>query len=401
MNADLKEGSVVVDVPNGDIKTPSKDQKKLELKWSGVSYTIPVGKTGESRTLLDCVSGYVRQGQVVAIMGGSGAGKSTLLNCLAGRIADQKGSELKGEILVNGELRKKSTWRNLCAYVEQDDLMFTNLSVEETLTYAATLRLPSSMTKAQKQAQVNSIIMQLGLDGCRKTWIGDSMTRGISGGERKRVSIGIELVTNPSILFLDEPTSGLDASTSLNIIGMIKKMAVERGMAVMMTIHQPRAEVLDLFDKIILLSRGKTVWFGKTDAALDHFAALGYPLPPKTNPSDFFLDIITYDQRTPELKAESGARIDKFDQEWRRVSNEKQTSPQSSQMLPIEERDTWAVSWFTEFTVLFERNMKDVFRNAATIRASLGQAVFLVILMGFIFFKLPKDDSGVQSRIGL
>jgi ABC-type multidrug transport system ATPase subunit len=110
--------------------------------------------------------------------------------------------------------------------------------------------------------------------------------RGISGGEKKRVSIGIELVTDPDLLFLDEPTSGLDASTALNIISLIKELAKARGMVVLMTIHQPRTDILDLFDKIILLSVGKTVWYGRTDSAIEHFNKLGFPLPNKTNPSD-------------------------------------------------------------------------------------------------------------------
>ena len=158
-------------------------------------------------------------------MGGSGAGKSTLLNCLSGRLG--KG-DLSGEILFNGFPRDKQLWKSQCAFVEQDDVMFRNLTVQETLTYAAKLRLPSKMSRADKEKRVNAIIAELGLENCRNVRIGDSENKGISGGERKRVAIGMELVSDPDILFLDEPTSGLDAFTAINIIKTVKKIAVNQ-----------------------------------------------------------------------------------------------------------------------------------------------------------------------------
>jgi ABC-type multidrug transport system ATPase subunit len=171
--------------------------------WQAVSYSVTVkkGKETTEKKLLNNMSGEVFAGQVVGIMGGSGAGKSTFLNTLAGRIGPGK---LSGDILVDGQPRNPSTWNRQCAYVEQDDIMFRNLSVYETFRYSALLRLPGAMSYKEKMDRVESVIAALGLQGCRDTWIGDTQTRGISGGERKRVSIGIELVTNPQILFLDE-----------------------------------------------------------------------------------------------------------------------------------------------------------------------------------------------------
>ncbi|KAJ3119298.1 ATP-binding cassette sub- G member 2 [Physocladia obscura] len=362
---------------------PISSENSSEIRWKNVTYTVPYGKTKEPKVLLKNATGYVRQGQMVAIMGGSGAGKSTLLNTLAGRIADQKGSDVTGEILFNGEPRNPATWTNICSYVEQDDLMFTNLSVEETLTYAAQLRLPSSMLAEEKRQKVDEIIMQLNLNGCRKTWIGDSLSRGISGGERKRVAIGVELVTNPSVLFLDEPTSGLDSANALGILKIIKKLAITRGIVILMTVHQPRTEILDLCDKIILLSMGKTLWFGPTDAALAHFKDLGHPLPEKTNPSDFFLDVITMDLRTEEAKAASLAVIEKFHNAYQ-VKFGNYSSPFPSQMLPADKTYVWPLPWYMELFVLYKRNMKDVFRNKGAIGATIGQAIFLIFLMGAI-----------------
>ncbi|KAJ3327870.1 hypothetical protein HDU91_004250, partial [Kappamyces sp. JEL0680] len=215
----------------------------------------PVKKGEPNKVLLEGITGEVRAGEIVAIMGGSGAGKSTLLNALAGRIANN--TVLTGDILVDGQERNPSNWKIQCAYVEQDDLLFPNLTVFETLHYSARLRLPSSFSTQQKIDRVNTVIRELGLEGCRDTKIGNEMRRGISGGERKRVSIGIELVTNPHILFLDEPTSGLDAFNAFNAIETLKKVAIQNGKIVLLTIHQPRTDILELFDKIILLSIGE------------------------------------------------------------------------------------------------------------------------------------------------
>lgn len=182
--------------------------------------------------------------------------------------------------------------------------MYTNLTVFETLMYSAKLRLPSSVPLSEKTRIVEEIIQQLGLQNCRNTLIGDRDNRGVSGGERKRVSIGIELVTNPKVLFLDEPTSGLDAFNALNVMEVIKTLAVKQNKIVLLTIHQPRTDILDLFDNIILLSMGKTVFFGHLDDGLKHFASLGYPLPDKTNPSDHFLDVVTPDQVCTRITTE-------------------------------------------------------------------------------------------------
>ncbi|EGF83345.1 hypothetical protein BATDEDRAFT_8584 [Batrachochytrium dendrobatidis JAM81] len=356
------------------------------------------------KTLIQGMFGQVKAGEVVAIMGGSGAGKSTLLNTLAGRIGPGK---LTGEILTNGKKRNASTWRQQCAYVEQDDVVFRNLSVYNTLMYSALLRLPSTMPRSEKEQRVENVIASLGLQGCRDTWIGDSEVRGISGGERKRVSIGIELVTDPDILFLDEPTSGLDAFNSLNIVSTIKQLAVAQNKIVLMTIHQPRTDILEQFDKIVLLSVGKCLWFGSTSGALENFKSLGYPLPEKTNPSDFFLDIMTLDLRSDELRTSSKARIDKFVASYEEIRQIKHNTNPTTFVAGNDTRDSvkeptvWPSSWLTEIKVLLHRNMVDLSRDKATIGTTFGQSIFLMLLIGFIYFKLSHDTAGVQSRIGL
>jgi ABC-type multidrug transport system ATPase subunit len=202
-------------------------------------------------------------------------GKTMLLNVLAGRIA---GGEVQGSVLLNGHPRDTDSWRRTIGYVEQDDLMYQNLTVEETFNYAAKLRLPRSMPWEEKKRRVDQVVSELSLKKCLKTRIGDNEKRGISGtiriplsnfnpniragGERKRVSIGVELITRPRLLFLDEPTSGLDAFTAVNIVECVRDLAMKENRAVLMTIHQPRESILSLFSKVILLSQGKVMYFG-------------------------------------------------------------------------------------------------------------------------------------------
>ncbi|KAJ3336599.1 hypothetical protein HDU91_001727, partial [Kappamyces sp. JEL0680] len=335
-------------------------------------------------------------------MGGSGAGKSTLLNTLAGRIANTTNLSPDSEILVDGLPRDPNSWNLQCAYVEQDDILFRNLTVFETLLYSARLRLPSKYTLEEKIKRVNAVIAQLGLEACRNNRIGDEIKRGISGGERKRVSIGIELVTNPHILFLDEPTSGLDAFNAFNAIEAIKNLAKAEKKIVLLTIHQPRTDILDLFDKVILLSMGKLVWFGPTNDAIEHFQSLGYPLPPKTNPSDFFLDTITVDRRSPELLESSKARIEKFVAAYQEL--EKKTlmdiSKKGGLSADWKHHVNWPSTWAGELFTLLNRFLVNDFRELGVFAAHVGQSVFLVLVMSLLYWQVGNDASGIQNRIG-
>ncbi|KAJ1952895.1 hypothetical protein GGI12_006131, partial [Dipsacomyces acuminosporus] len=229
------------------------------LSWSNLNYDVKTKKQGVRRILHD-ISGSVYPGELVAIMGSSGAGKTTLLNVLSGRV---QGGRLYGDIKFNGAPRNPSTFKRMLAYVEQDDLMFAPLTVEETLLTSARLRLPNrKYTEEDKQERVNTVLRQLRLSHVRDTKIGGYGQRGVSGGERKRVSIGVELVTDPSILVLDEPSSGLDSSSAEMVVSLTKEMSRQRNLCTLMTIHQPSAEMVAKFDKLILLAQGKLVYMG-------------------------------------------------------------------------------------------------------------------------------------------
>lgn len=182
----------------------------VKLEWRGVGMLVPVkGRTGQHKAVLDGVSGAVTSGTLTAIMGPSGSGKSSLLNVLAGRVLRVKDGSLHGTLLTNGHPRDEAAFQRISAFVLQDDLLFGHLTVQETLTLAAHFALGSGATAAEKGALVATVVADLGLGKTVHTIIGDERARGVSGGERKRVSIGVELIANPSVLFLDEPTSGV------------------------------------------------------------------------------------------------------------------------------------------------------------------------------------------------
>lgn len=191
-------------------------------------------------------------------------------------------------------------------------------------------------------------------------------------------------MTDPDVLFLDEPTSGLDAFTAINLIKTLKKFAVMHKTIVIMTIHQPRTDILECLDKILLLSMGKTVWYGKTDNALTHFEKLGYKIPANTNPSDFFSDISTLDRRTPELKEKSTERINLFQKAWQ---DKVMRSPLSSRNNLNEanykqtEKVAWPSPMYYEIFTLLRRAMLDVIRDKAILGATLGQGIFLTVLI--------------------
>lgn len=166
---------------------------------------------------------------------------------------------------------------------------------------------------------VEKVINGLGLGHVKKSFVGEGGTRGISGGESKRVAVGVELVTNPQLIFLDEPTSGLDAFTAYNLVEIFSQLVKTENKTVLMTIHQPRSNILNLFDKILLLSQGQVDFFGKPQDALEHFESLGYECPTMENPADFVLDITSVDYRTEKDRLKTKERSDGFIIKWNEI----------------------------------------------------------------------------------
>ncbi|KAK9064926.1 hypothetical protein SSX86_016309 [Deinandra increscens subsp. villosa] len=269
------------------------------LEFVNLTYTVMKKKKSEEgkwvnqeADLLNKITGYAPKGCITAVMGPSGAGKSTLLDGLAGRIAS---GSLKGKVSLDGTEMSPSLIKRTSAYIMQDDRLFPMLTVYETLLFAADFRL-GSIPRAEKRERVETLIDQLGLSTARNTYIGDEGTRGVSGGERRRVSIGVDIIHGPSLLFLDEPTSGLDSTSAQSVIEKVHDIA-RSGSTVVLTIHQPSHRILLLLDHLILLARGQLMYQGPPKDVGLHLGRMGRKLPKGENPIEFLIDVIQqYDQ---------------------------------------------------------------------------------------------------------
>ena len=233
------------------------------------------------RRILHGVSGRARPGEVLALMGPSGSGKTTLLDCLH---PERQGSGFSGSVRVSpGGPMKKWLKRHL-AYVRQEDELFKQLTVRETLLFTAQLRLAGS--EAEKRAQAEAVTGTLGLSRCQGTQLALC-----SGGEKKRTSIAIEMLTDPAILLLDEPTSGLDSTMAAALLSTLKAVARE-GRTVVSSLHQPSSIVFAKLDAVMLLCNGRTVFQGPPSAAVPYFEGLGFACPAMYNPADFAMDLL-------------------------------------------------------------------------------------------------------------
>jgi ABC-type multidrug transport system ATPase subunit len=222
----------------------------------------------------------------------SGSGKTTLLNVLAGRVVGGHGGKiLTGSITANGEIVRPAAFRRKVAYVTQEDALFATATAREALEFSAKLRLPVSTSKADRDKVIDDMIISLGLVRCQNTMVGSNLVRGLSGGERKRVAIGVELVANPTCLFLDEPTSGLDSWSALNVVRILKAISAT-GCTIICSIHQPSSEVFNSFDSLVLLGLGNVIFQGSIHDVDEPFKAMGLGVPPRTNVADHVMLLI-------------------------------------------------------------------------------------------------------------
>ncbi|KAJ2826182.1 (ABC) transporter [Coemansia erecta] len=243
--------------------------------------------------VLKGISGIVRPGEILAILGASGAGKSTLLDILSRR---EKCGKVAGKVLVNDRDLindvSPEEFHHMSGYVDQQDLHVATATVYESVMTSALLRLPRTMSTAAKKQRVHEVLIELGLWPVRDSKIGKSGARGISGGEMRRVSIACELVTSPSIICLDEPTSGLDAYNAYVVMETLSKLARGHGRTVICTIHQPRTDIFSMFDQLIVLAAGQMCYSGPAVNMAGYLASIGYPVPDGYNVADFSVDLV-------------------------------------------------------------------------------------------------------------
>ena len=355
------------------------------------------------KRILQDVDTNMPNGSLTAIIGGSGSGKTSMLNALSHRL---KGARLEqsGTVLYNGN-SKLSSIRS--AYVIQQDVLLPTLTVRETLAYAAELRLPPPTTAAQRHQIVEDVILELGLKECANTRIGNNIHKGCSGGEKRRTSLGVQLLSNPSVLFLDEVTTGLDATSAFQLIRTLKMLS-RKGRTVVVTIHQPRSEIWGLFDHLLLLSGGSPLYSGAAAECLDYFSGQGYSLPIFVNPAEFLIDLAAVDTRTKELEASSAARVEALKQAWRGFSLDRSSKLYEDKRLyseipriPLSDIDNRRSAVIgREIKVLTARTFKMTYRDPMGMAGSLLEAVTMGIINGLIFLQLDGSLAGIRSREG-
>ncbi|KAL4441885.1 hypothetical protein ABPG77_003801 [Micractinium sp. CCAP 211/92] len=397
----------------------------VTLQWRSLTYTVTVGfgkRRRSKRVLLDA-SGCVQPGHLLAVLGGTGGGKSSLLNALAGRLP--RGGSLEGEVLVDGQPRTEA-FRSNCGYVMQDDVLFSNLTVQETLEFAAAIRLPASVSAATKQQLVADAMAELGLTKVADTFVGNAWVRGVSGGERKRVHIATEVLANQGLLFADEPTSGLDAFQAQNIMETLRALARD-GRTVVATVHQPRSSIWSLFDFLLVLSEGRTLYYGPAAAAPEYFASTGYACPPGYNPADFILDVTSKDHRTPESEAATEKRVQLLADlhslrsaagsaadldcchpagglplEGSSLQENGSQAASRSQLAAGSSKRRFANSALREFWLLSGRAWRQSSRARIEQIISTIQTVFVAALLAWLYSGMSQSEpGGVQDEVGL
>ncbi|XP_058758834.1 ABC transporter G family member 1-like [Vicia villosa] len=383
------------------------ENKGICLSWKDLWVTVS-GSNNESKSILQGLTGYAKPGQVLAIMGPSGSGKSTLLDALAGRLSSN--TRQSGEILINGN--KQALAYGTSAYVTQDDTLLTTLTVKEAVYYSAQLQLPDTMSKQEKKQRADSTIREMGLQDAINTRIGGWGVKGISGGQKRRVSICIEILTHPSLLFLDEPTSGLDSAASYYVMKRIASLGKKDGVqrTIIASIHQPSSEVFQLFHNLCLLSSGKTVYFGPASTASEFFALNGFPCPPLQNPSDHLLKTINKDfdqdiemdfaetSRTISTEQAIGILVTSYTSSEinQEVINEVAVLSKKDNNSTYKKKKH--AGFLNQCLVLTRRSFVNMFRDLGYYWLRLGIYIALAISLATVFNNLDKSFGSIQDR---
>ncbi|XP_067022118.1 protein white-like [Acropora muricata] len=394
-------------------------KEKVTLSWRNINVFVPqpgpslckrlCGEQKDDeprvRQILFDVNGKIESGTLLAVMGSSGAGKSTLMNVLAHRNIGQ--IQVAGTVAVNGHAMGIDI-NSLSAYVQQEDLFIGSLTVREHLTFQAALRMEKHTPEKRRKERIEEVMLELGLNKCADTVIGiPGRLRGISGGEKKRLSFASEVLTNPPLLFADEPTSGLDSFMAQSVITSLQRLA-SSGHTIMCTIHQPSSEVYAMFDSILLLAEGRTAYMGTTTEALPYFQRLGYECPTNYNPADYFVQTLAIvpgdEERCRERVKEicdvhSGLEAEAIKSESGYSSHAQDSL--GADRIVYKRRSPYKASWCRQLRAVLWRSWISNNRDAVVFRIRVFQAIVTALIAGLIYLQIPYDQDGIQNIGGV
>ncbi|XP_065210025.1 ATP-binding cassette subfamily G member 4-like [Planococcus citri] len=366
----------------------------VDIEFHDLVYTVKTASG--SKTLLKSISGSFESGKLTAIMGPSGAGKTTLMNILIGYVTNGVG----GSILTNGHPRKLHLFNKLSSYIMQEDLLRPNLTVFESMLVAAHLKLGDELSREDKINAVNEIIDCMGLNVCKNT-----RTNGLSGGQRKRTSIALELVNNPPIVFLDEPTSGLDTVTTTQCLELLKDLA-RQGRTVVCTLHQPSSTLFHMLDHVYVVANGYCVYQGVPHQLVPFLSSVGLVCKSTYNPADYVLEVINRDtvrMLSQEIQNGKIARHDaNNDNDQDYCARRKLCKKETLAVLPavfenedqsFEKSLQFATSFGTQFCILYKRKLTQLRRDTTSLWIQFGHHLFSALLLGGIFIGVGNDGS--------
>lgn len=393
----------------------ARTSKTYEIKVRNLSYSIAIDKPGlhvfhpcggperPVHNILKNISCDAKTGEILAIVGPSGAGKSTLLEILAGRIRPERA---KNSILVNERPVNPSQFRRISGYVTQEDALLPFLTVKETLMYSARFRLPASVSKLEKEAKVEALISELGLAHVSSTRIGDESIRGVSGGERRRVSIGVDVIHDPAVLFLDEPTSGLDSAAALHVVEMLHAMAKKpQSRTVILTIHQPSYRILNLISSLLILTKGSVAYHGSLKSLHESLESAGRKIPPQLNALEYAMEIIS--ETAGNFDHDSSGNV--FTEQGLPQRNLQGPFAGLASVVnpePIgldddgDDRVEYANSRYCEIYTLSCRFCKIIYRTQQLFVARTMQAIVAGVGLGTVYLKVGYNQRGLDERLG-
>ncbi|PCH34093.1 hypothetical protein WOLCODRAFT_87269 [Wolfiporia cocos MD-104 SS10] len=410
-DAELKERNVALKARKAqregkskDVSDPEKGADKdsvveadLDHKtftWENINYHVPVD--GGSRRLLHDVYGYCKPGTLTALMGSSGAGKTTCLDVLAQR---KNIGVVTGDLFLDGR-PLQSDFARKTAYAEQMDVHEGTATVREAMRFSAYLRQPYHISKAEKDAYVEEMIEVLELQD-----LADALVFSLGVEARKRLTIGVELASKPSLLFLDEPTSGLDGQSAWNLVRFLRKLA-DSGQAILCTIHQPSSMLVQQFDKLLLLERGgETVYFGgigeDSRVLREYFARHGAVCPPNVNPAEFMLDAIGAGL-SPRIGDRDWKDIWLDSEEYRKMRAELETIKQEALAKSTTEEErpaAYATPFFYQLQVVVKRNNMMLWRSPDYVFSRLFVHAFISLFVSLPFLQLGNSVRDLQYRV--
>ena len=428
------------------------------LRWEGLVYEVAVAGADKQappvKRILHGLSGQLLPGNIMAIMGPSGSGKTSLMKLLAGRRPPSL-----GRLDVNGVPMDVPSFRRASGFVAQTTVFLDTLTVRETVTFTAMLRLDRAVPVATKKARVEEVLHAVDLAKCAGSRIGNDLAGGISGGERRRLSIAVEVVHRPQCLLLDEPTSGLDATSAQMVGDALRRMSAADGTSSVCSIHQPRASLLAVFDVLLLLAEGRVVYNGPIGLAesgaalfpglpglpglppppdwlrgvvggvvagppsgvLGYFAQNGYVCPALENPADWLLDLVHGSESggTADASAAAAKDVEASDVQAGRVARAERFAamytasplaraamqPPAVPPAPLPaagrgaEHGLFPTSWWTQFTQIWRRTLLYKLREPAAVMTQFSTAVVMPLIVGGIFWNISLSQSAVMDRL--